>query len=142
MSGIRILVNVFVCIILPLPGNSDRLLSVRLQQSQEQRYPVTQVHVRSFRVSVIHKTLTWTTGSLTCVRDQSYACVYTRGLGTATTSQHNVFDSKQLFFLFKLLCSWRGSNLGSLDLESDATPIEPPRHPKMGKSIVLNLFLT
>ena len=29
------------------------------------------------------------------------------------------------------LCSWhrRGSNLGSLDLESDALPTEPPRHP-------------
>ena len=26
------------------------------------------------------------------------------------------------------LCFWRGSNLGSLDLESDALPIEPPRH--------------
>ena len=29
------------------------------------------------------------------------------------------------------VCSWRrrGSNLGSLDLESDALPTEPPRHP-------------
>ena len=43
-----------------------------LQQPQEQRYPVLQVHDGSFRVSVIHRTETWTTGSLTCVRDHSY----------------------------------------------------------------------
>ena len=34
------------------------------------------VHAGSFRVSIIHRTLTWSTGSLTCVRDHSYACVY------------------------------------------------------------------
>ena len=27
-----------------------------------------------------------------CVRDQSYACVYTQGLGTPTASQHNLLD--------------------------------------------------
>ena len=37
-----------------------------------------------FRVSVIHRTLTWTPGSLTCVRDHSLACIYTQGLGTST----------------------------------------------------------
>ena len=37
------------------------------------------VHAGSFRVSRIHRTLTWTTGSLMCLRDHSYACVYTRG---------------------------------------------------------------
>ena len=31
-----------------------------------------------FRVSAIHRTMTWTTGSLTCVRDHCWACtVYT-----------------------------------------------------------------
>ena len=48
----------------------------------ESRYPTVinyKVHVGSFRVSIIHRTLRWTTGSLTCVRDHSYACVYTRG---------------------------------------------------------------
>ena len=35
-----------------------------------------------FRVSVIHRTLTWTTGYVKCVCDHSCACVYTRGLGT------------------------------------------------------------
>ena len=34
------------------------------------------INAGSFRVSVIHRTLTRTTGSLTCVRNQSYACVY------------------------------------------------------------------
>ena len=39
---------------------------------------------------------TWTTGSLTCVRDHSCVCLYTRGLGTPTASQHNIFDSEKL----------------------------------------------
>ena len=46
------------------------------------------------------------------------------GLSTPTASQHNVFDSEKLKIF---LCSWRGSNIGSLDLESDALPIESPR---------------
>ena len=81
--------------LLSLSGNSGRLTWVRLQQPQKQRYPDLQVHAGSFRVSVIHRTLRWTTGSLTCVSDHLYACVYTRGLGTPTTSQHNIFDSKK-----------------------------------------------
>ena len=44
------------------------------------------VQAGSFRVSVIHRTLTWTTGSLTCVRDHSYACVHTRGLAHSLLS--------------------------------------------------------
>ena len=41
---------------------------------------------------VIHQTLTWTTGSLMCV--PSYACIYTQGWGTLTTSQHNIYTWK------------------------------------------------
>ena len=74
-------------------------------------YPVLQVHAGS--VSVIRQ-MTWTTGSLTCVGDHSDACM--RGLGTPTMSQHNIFDLEKLFF-----CSRQGSNLRSLDLESDTT---------------------
>ena len=48
--------------------------------------------VQCFRVSVIHRALTWTTGSLTCAR--SYACVYARGWGTPTSSQHNILTRK------------------------------------------------
>ena len=47
---------------------------------QKYIYPsVSKVHAGSFCVSVIHQTLTWTTGSLTCVQDHSYACIYTGG---------------------------------------------------------------
>ena len=81
----------------------------------------------SFRVSVIHRTLTWTTGALTCVRDHYYACVYTRRLGTLTKRVSTTFlTRKKTLNFFK--CSWRGSNLGSLNLESHTLPTEPPRH--------------
>ena len=48
------------------------------------------VHDGSFPVSVIHQTLTWTTGSLTCVPDHSYACMHT-GVG------HTDMESAQYF---------------------------------------------
>ena len=67
-------------------SHSGHLTCVRLQQP----------HAGSFRVSVIHRTLTWTTGHLMCVRDRSYACVYTRRLDTPTANQHNMFDSEKL----------------------------------------------
>ena len=38
-----------------------------------------------------------------CVRDQSYACVYTRELGTPTTSPQNIFDSEKLTSFHVLL---------------------------------------
>ena len=47
-------------------------------------------------------------------------------MGTPKASQHNIFDSEKLNIF--VLCSWRDSNLGPLDLESDALAIEPPRH--------------
>ena len=56
-------------------------------------YPVFSC-VQCFCVTVIHRTLTWTTGSLTCIR--SNACVYTQGWGTPTTSQHNILTQKTL----------------------------------------------
>ena len=86
---------------------------------QEQRYPVLQVHAGSFHVSVIHLTLTWTTGS--------YVCVYTWGLGTQTVSQHNIFDSGEKTHKF-FLSSWRGLNLGHWyhRILSDALPVLPP----------------
>ena len=55
------------------------------------------MHAGSFHVSIIHRTLAWTTGSVTCVRDHSYACIpYTQGLGTPTASQRNIFNSEKL----------------------------------------------
>ena len=57
------------------------------------RYPFFVCYcVQCFHFSVIHRTLTWTVESLTCVC--SYACVYTQGWGTPTTSQHNILTWK------------------------------------------------
>ena len=62
--------------------------------------PVSKVHAGSFRVSVtIHRTLTWTTGTLTCVRNHCNECVYARGLGTPSTSQHILDTKKPIFFV-------------------------------------------
>ena len=70
------------------------------------------MYAGSFRVSVIRRTPTWTAGPLSCVsvRDHSYACMHTKGLGTPTVSQHNIVDLEKLIKFF--LCFWRISNLG------------------------------
>ena len=63
---------------------------------QKYIYPsVSKVQAGFVRVSVILRAQTWTTGSLTCIRDHYYACVCTRGLGTPTASQH-ISDSEKL----------------------------------------------
>ena len=49
----------------PYPGKATAAARAAL--------PSPTSHAESFRISVIHRTLTWTTGSLTCVRDHSYA---------------------------------------------------------------------
>ena len=61
-------------------------------------------------VSVIHQTLTWTTGSMTCVHDHSYACgyIYT-GVGHTDNKSAQQFDSEKLTNF--CVCSWRGSNI-------------------------------
>ena len=104
----------FLCTLLSLSGSSGCLTQVWLQQPQEQWYPVLQVHAGSVCVSIIHQTLTWTTGSFLCMRIHNRGWVHQFWLGK---TQKCVF------------CSWWGSNLGSLDLESNALPIEPPHHP-------------
>ena len=61
-------------------GNSGRFPQWK-PAATESRYPTPtncKVHAGSSRVSIIYRPLTWTTGSLTCVRDHSCACVYTR----------------------------------------------------------------
>ena len=73
----------------------------QLQQLRYQTLINYKVHAGCFCASVIHQTLTWTIGSLTCVRDHSYACIYTWGLGTQTASQHSIFDSME-----KLNTTW------------------------------------
>ena len=97
------------------------------------RYPVVFLFfpcVQCVRVSVINRTLDmdyriFSVRTLLCVR------IHTRGWGTPTTSQHNIFDSEQNSHKL-FVCSGRDSNLWSwnpLDLEGDAVPIEPPRPP-------------
>ena len=56
------------------------------------------VHSGSVHVSAIHRTLTWSSGSLSCVCEHSCAC------STQTANQH-IVDSQ-----FILLCSWWDSN--------------------------------
>ena len=55
------------------------------------------------RVSVMHGTLTWTTWSLTCVRDHFEACVYTQGVGQRVSTTFLTQKKRKKFFL----CSWR-----------------------------------
>ena len=59
----------------------------------------------------------------------SFACVYTQEFGLLRASQHNIlnFEGGGLKFF---LCSWQGLNLGLLNLESDALPIEPSPSPQ------------
>ena len=84
-------------------GNSGRFPQGK-PAATEPRYPTLinhEVHAGSFFVSGIHQSLTWTTGSLMCVREHSCACVYIHTrirfrLGTSTASQHNLFHSEKL----------------------------------------------
>ena len=78
-----------------------------------------QVHAGSFRISIIHRTPTWTTGSLTCVRVHSYVCVYTRGVWAHRQRVGTTF-----------LTPDRNSNHRPLDLQPSALTTEPTRHPK------------
>ena len=56
---------------------------------------LSKVHAGSFRVSVIHRTLTWTTASLKRARDYVCACVQTREV------EHTDSESAQPFGLGK-----------------------------------------
>ena len=48
--------------------------------------------LRYWSVSVIHQTLTWTAGSLTCI-GHLFACVYTRGTSVYSRTE---FDSGEI----------------------------------------------
>ena len=95
--GMIILLNLFLHTLLSLSGN----LGCLTWQKKEQHYPVLQVHAGSFHVSIIHQTLTWTTGSW--VRDHFYVCVYTQGLGTPTMSQTTFLTRKNSHKFFIVL---------------------------------------
>ena len=98
--------------------------------------PVSKMHAGSFRVSVIHRILTWTIRSLTCVC--SFVCVRIHTRFGHTNSESSVSTCWLRKTPKKFLLSWRrlGSNLGSLDLKSDALPTEPPLHP-----IIINVYV-
>ena len=81
---------------------------VWLQQPQEQRYPVLQVHDGSFLVSVIHQTPTWTTRSFTCVHDNSYTHGGWAHRQQGSTTFLTLKNSLRFFFL----CPWQDSNSG------------------------------
>ena len=100
-----------------------------IQQQQEQRYAVLQVHAGSFRVSGIHRPLTWTTESLTCVRDHIILmCAFTHGGWAHLQRVRTPLQTRKQLTIVP--CASDGvSNLGSLNLESDALPIEPCPHP-------------
>ena len=51
-------------------GNSDRFPKGKLAATDLTRINY-EMYAGSLRVSVIHRTLTWTTGSITCVRDHA-----------------------------------------------------------------------
>ena len=98
----------------------------RQLQQTESRYPTLinyKVHAGSFHVSVIHRTLTWTTGYFKMCT-WSFLCVRIH-----TEVGHTDNESAPHFWLDKFfLCSWRGSDLRSLDLEFNALSTELPRH--------------
>ena len=104
------------------PARQQALLSVQiialLFPFTVQKYvypPVSKAHAGSLRVSVIHQTQTWTTGSLACIRDCSCVCVYTRGLGTLTASHVSTtfLTQKSSQFFLVLLMGFKPQSCGS-----------------------------
>ena len=93
-------------------------------------YPsVSKVHAGCFHVSVIHWTLTWTMGSLTCLCDNSYACIYTHGHTDSESAQH-FWLGKKSQFLCVFLTGFNWTRVTDIT-ESRVRwllPIEPPHH--------------
>ena len=101
---------------------------VKQQQPQEQCYPV----------GVLHPSALWVASCFCCPANSDTDCrifnmhtisflcrcvhIHT-GVGYTDKSAHH-FWVKNLQIIF--FCSWWGSNIWSLDLESDALPIESP----------------
>ena len=77
----------------------------------------TYVHAGYFRVSIIHRTLTWT---LTCVHGLSIVCVHihTQGLGPTPTASQHIFDSEKLYVFLVLPTGFEPSTFGSPVQES------------------------
>ena len=101
--------------------------------------PSSGVHVHAGLIFVfpriIHRSLIWTTGSLTCVRGLSYAGLVcdTRGLGshrhTDSESAQPFSDSEKLLFFPLVLLSVGIRTLDLLYLQSNALTPEPTQTP-------------
>ena len=85
---------------------TGRFIWVRLQQPQEQCYPVLQVHAGSFHVSIVHDLPNSDMDyrifnvSMWSFLMRAYIYIHTRGLDTPIMSQDNIFDRKtQIIFL-------------------------------------------
>ena len=90
---------VILSTLLSLPESSGSLTWVRLQQPQEQRCipsPTSACWVSSCFRNPPNSDMDYRIGSLRSVCDHSYASVYTRGLDTPTTSQHNSFKHENM----------------------------------------------
>ena len=80
------------------------------------------------RVSVTHRTVAWTTGSLTCVRDRSHACRVHTGGGWATPTWC-FFTRKKTLTNFSCALDG-GSNLGTMEsIASRGRPLYQLSHP-------------
>ena len=70
-------------------------------------------------------------------------CAYTHGGWAHRQQVSTAFLTQKNFHKF-FLCSWWSSKLGSLDLESNTLPTEPPHHPyffSLKRSLGLRWFL-
>ena len=91
-------------------GNSGRFPQER-PAATASSYPILiyyKVHAGSFHVSIIHRTLTWTTLSLTCLRDPYYACVYAPGVGHTDSESAEHFRLGQFSQMFIVLLTQTG----------------------------------
>ena len=86
---------------LSLWENSGRLTWVRLPAAARAELPVLQVHAGSFRIFVIHRTLTWTKRAYVIILMRVYT--YGGWAHRQLTSQHNIFESEKLSQIFPAL---------------------------------------
>ena len=77
---------------LRITENTEMMMKPQLQQSEDSWH--FYFTLGYFVVSIIHRTLTWTTGSLTCVCD-FFARLYTRGPSVYSLTRKIVVESAQ-----------------------------------------------
>ena len=111
---------------------------IRVAFPKEMNY---NVHAGSFRVPAIHRTLTWTTWSLTCARHRSYAAYSHSGLAGHTDSesaQHFWLGEKLSQIFPVLLTGFEPLTFGSRVRRCPtnwATPPRPVTSPVLTKNL-------